>query len=304
MQRLADRISAVFAPVVIAVAIMTLAGWLAAGQPAGAAFSAAVAVLIIACPCAMGLATPTALLVGTGRGGQLGILIKGPEVLESTRAVAACAARDEAAGQTVVFAGWDGAVRGVLAVADMIRPTSAEAVRRLDAMGLRPVLLTGDNDRAARAVADAAGIGDVIAGVLPAGKVEAVRRLQQAGRVVAMAGNGVNDAAALAQADLGLAHHRSSWIPWFATSRTSGDLALRLFKLLFLCTRLLRQRCSSGRAAAPRCLAQACGRGSHAAACLSRASASRRASPGVSPVQVPFPAPGEAPMSWLTRWAG
>jgi len=316
VQRLADRISAVFVPAVIAVAIMTLAGWLAAGQSAGAAFSAAVAVLIIACPCAMGLATPTALLVGTGRGAQLGIVIKGPEVLESTRAVdtivldktgtvttgkmsladvaaapgvdpgellrlaaavedasehpvgaaivagaaerlrdapgweklpavesfgsargpgvsgvasghavalgrrdwlesqwalqvpanlAACAARAEAAGQTVVFAGWDGAVRGVLAVADMIRPTSAEAVRRLRAMGLRPVLLTGDNDRAARAVADAAGIGDVIAGVLPAGKVEAVRRLQQAGRVVAMAGDGVNDAAALAQADLGLA---------------------------------------------------------------------------------------------------
>ena len=316
VQRLADRISAVFVPVVIAVAIMTLAGWLAAGQPAGAAFSAAVAVLIIACPCAMGLATPTALLVGTGRGAQISIVIKGPEVLESTRAVdtivldktgtvttgtmsladvaaapgvdpgellrlaaavedasehpvgaaivagaaerlrdapgggkppavegfasarglgvsgvasghavalgrrdwlesqwslqvpanlAAYAARAEAAGQTVVFAGWDGAVRGVLAVADMIRPTSAEAVRRLRAMGLRPVLLTGDNDRAARAVADAAGIGDVIAGVLPAGKVEAVRRLQQAGRVVAMAGDGVNDAAALAQADLGLA---------------------------------------------------------------------------------------------------
>jgi Cu+-exporting ATPase len=316
VQRLADRISAVFVPAVIAVAAGTLIAWLAAGQGAGAAFSAAVAVLIVACPCAMGLATPTALLVGTGRGAQLGIVIKGPEVLESTRAVdtivldktgtvttglmslanvaaapgvdfgellrlaaavedasehpvgaaiaagaaerlrdapgggtlpavesfasaqglgvwgvagghavalgrrdwlesqwalqvpaclAARAADAEAAGQTVVFAGWDGAVRGVLAVADTIRPTSAQAVRRLRAMGLRPVLLTGDNEAAARSVAAAVGIDEVIAGVLPAGKVEVIRRLQQAGRVVAMAGDGVNDAAALAQADLGLA---------------------------------------------------------------------------------------------------
>ena len=316
VQRLADRVSAVFVPVVIAVAVVTLAAWLAAGQPAGAAFTAAVAVLIVACPCAMGLATPTAILVGTGRGAQLGILIKGPEVLESTRAVdtivldktgtvttgrmsladvaaapgvdagellrlagavedasehpigaaiaagaaerlreaprgrklpavesfasarglgvsgvagghavalgrkdwlesqwalrvpaglAARAADAEAAGQTVVFAAWDGQVRGVLMVADTIRPTSAEAVRRLRGLGLRPVLLTGDNDRAARFVAAAVGIGEVIAGVLPAGKVEAVRRLQDEGRVVAMAGDGVNDAAALAQADLGLA---------------------------------------------------------------------------------------------------
>ena len=316
VQRLADRVSAVFVPAVIAVAVVTLAGWLAAGQPAGAAFTAAVAVLIVACPCAMGLATPTAILVGTGRGAQLGILIKGPEVLESTRAVdtivldktgtvttgkmsladaaaapgvdagellrlagavedasehpigaaiaagarerlrddprgpelpavesfasarglgvsgvadghavalgrkdwlesqwalqvppdtAARAADAEAAGQTVVFAAWDGPVRGALVVADTIRPTSAEAVRRLRGMGLRPVLLTGDNERAARSVAEAVGIGEVIAGVLPAGKVEAVRRLQDAGRVVAMAGDGVNDAAALAQADLGLA---------------------------------------------------------------------------------------------------
>ena len=316
VQRLADRVSAVFVPAVIAVAVVTLAGWLAAGQPAGAAFTAAVAVLIVACPCAMGLATPTAILVGTGRGAQLGILIKGPEVLESTRAVdtivldktgtvttgkmsladaaaapgvdagellrlagavedasehpigaaiaagarerlrddprgpelpavesfasarglgvsgvadghavalgrkdwlesqwalqippdtAARAADAEAVGQTVVFAAWDGAVRGALVVADTIRPTSAEAVRRLRGLGLSPVLLTGDNERAARSVAEAAGIGEVIAGVLPAGKVEAVRRLQDAGRVVAMAGDGVNDAAALAQADLGLA---------------------------------------------------------------------------------------------------
>jgi P-type Cu+ transporter len=311
VQRLADRISAVFVPVVLGVAIVTLIGWLAAGQPAGAAFTAAVAVLIIACPCAMGLATPTALLVGTGRGAQLGILIKGPEVLESTRtidtvvldktgtittgrmnlldvssapgeeaadilrlagaveeasghpiaAAIAAGARDrlgaglpsvesftshqglgvsgvvgghtvaagrrdwierewaqpipamlatratdaEAAGQTAVFAGWDGQVRGVLVVADMIKPTSAEAVARLRGMGLSPVLLTGDNARAAQAVGDRVGIGEIIAGVLPAGKVGAVRRLQEAGRVVAMAGDGINDAAALAQADLGLA---------------------------------------------------------------------------------------------------
>jgi Cu+-exporting ATPase len=315
VQRLADRISAVFVPIVIAVAVVTLAGWLAAGQPATAAFTAAVAVLIVACPCAMGLATPTAILVGTGRGAQLGILISGPEVLESTRAVdtivldktgtittgkmsladvaaapgvdvsellrlaaavedasehpvgaaivagarermrdvpggklpgvesfasvrglgvsgvadghavalgrpgwletqwalqvpaelAARAASAEAAGQTVVFAAWDGQVRGVLMVADTIKPTSAEAVARLRGMGLRPVLLTGDNDRAARFVADAVGIGEVIAGVLPAGKADMVRQLQDGGRVVAMAGDGVNDAAALAQADLGLA---------------------------------------------------------------------------------------------------
>jgi len=316
VQRLADRVSAVFVPVVIGVAVITLAGWLAAGQGAGAAIAAAVAVLIIACPCAMGLATPTAILVGTGRGAQLGIVIKGPEVLESTRAVdtivldktgtvttgdmsladvsaapgtdpaellrlagavedasehpiaaaiaaaararldgglldgglpgvaeftshqglgvtgmvdghavavgrpgwvesegalavpaglAARASAAEAAGQTVVFADWDGQVRGLLAVADTIKPTSAEAVRRLRGMGLRPVLLTGDNERAARAVAAQAGIGEVVAGVLPAGKVDAIRRLQEEGRVVAMAGDGVNDAAALAQADLGLA---------------------------------------------------------------------------------------------------
>ena len=311
VQRLADRISAVFVPAVIGIAIATLAGWLAAGQGAGAAFTAAAAVLIIACPCAMGLATPTAILVGTGRGAQLGIVIKGPEMLESTRKIdtivldktgtvttgqmslvdvatapgtdpadvlrragavedasehpvaaaiaagardrlgtalpgvdqfashqglgvsgvvdghavlvgragwlqldrdlpvpaplAARAAEAEAAGQTAVFAGWDGQVRGVLVVADTIKPTSAEAVRRLRGMGLRPVLLTGDNERAARAVAAAVGIDEVIAGVRPAGKVNAVKHLQDAGRVVAMAGDGVNDAAALAQADLGLA---------------------------------------------------------------------------------------------------
>ena len=311
VQRLADRISAVFVPVVLAVTVVTLIGWLAAGQPAQAAFTAAVAVLIIACPCAMGLATPTAILVGTGRGAQLGIVISGPEVLESTQAIdtivldktgtvttgrmtlvdvaaapgedadellrragavedasehpvaaaiaagarerlraplpavqdfantqglgvsgvvggqavrlgragwlesewgmtvpaslATRAARAEAVGQTAVFACWDGQVRGALVVADTVKPTSAAAVARLRGMGLSPVLLTGDSERAARFAADAAGIGEVIAGVLPAGKVDAVKKLQDAGRVVAMVGDGVNDAAALAQADLGLA---------------------------------------------------------------------------------------------------
>jgi P-type Cu+ transporter len=309
VQRLADRISAVFVPVVLLIATLTLIGWLAAGRPAAAAFTAAVAVLIIACPCAMGLATPTAIVTGTGRGAQLGIVIKGPEVLESTRRVdtivldktgtlttgkmilaeraaaprqdeaellrlvaalesasehpvaqaiaaalpspatlppvtgftstpglgvsgevagrtvvagradwltdswsmtvpeplAARASGAEAAGRTVIFAGWDGQVRGVFVVADTLKPTSAAAVRRLRALGLRPVLLTGDNVRAAADVAAAAGISEVIAGVLPAGKVDAVKQLQDAGHVVAMAGDGVNDAAALAQADLGLA---------------------------------------------------------------------------------------------------
>ncbi len=315
-QRLADRVSAVFVPVVLVIALVTLAGWLATGAGPAAAFTAAVAVLIIACPCAMGLATPTAILVGTGRGAQLGILIKGPEALESTRTVqvivldktgtvttgtmaltdavagpgtraaqllrlagaaedgsthpiavaitagarrqltdglteavlppaedftsyhglgvtavvdghavavgragwladqwslpvpgplAARAGEAEAAGQTAVFAAWDGAVRGVLVVADTVKPTSAAAVARLRRMGLRPVLLTGDNERAARAVAAQVGIDDVIAGVLPEGKATAIKELQAAGQVVAMAGDGVNDAAALAQADLGLA---------------------------------------------------------------------------------------------------
>jgi len=311
VQRLADRISAVFVPSVIGMALVTLAAWLAAGHSAGAAFTAAVAVLIIACPCAMGLATPTAILVGTGRGAQLGILIKGPEVLERTKAIdtivldktgtittgrmalvdvtaasgmqpddvlrlagavedasehpvaaaiaagarerlgaalpaaeefashdglgvsgiadghavavgragwlerewalavpaelADRAAAAETAGQTAVFAAWDGQVRGVLAVADTIKPTSPEAIAKLRRMGLRPVLLTGDNERAARAIAGQAGIEEVIAGVLPAEKVDAIKQLQDAGRVVAMAGDGVNDAAALVQADLGLA---------------------------------------------------------------------------------------------------
>ncbi|GAB3149933.1 heavy metal translocating P-type ATPase [Amycolatopsis stemonae] len=283
VQRLADRVSAVFVPIVIALAVATLAFWLGAGATPSAAFTAAVAVLIIACPCALGLATPTALLVGTGRGAQLGILIKGPEVLESTRRVdtvvldktgtvttgkmtlvdgdgevlrlagaveaasehpvaraIAEAARErfgelpsvadfrstpgvgvsgvvegrevvvgradasEAAVTTVAVA-WNGEVRGTLAVADTVKPTSAEAVRRLRGLGLTPILLTGDHTAVARAVAAEVGIEHVVAEVLPRDKADVVRRLQEDGKVVAMVGDGVNDAAALARADLGLA---------------------------------------------------------------------------------------------------
>ncbi|MEV7104071.1 heavy metal translocating P-type ATPase [Streptomyces atroolivaceus] len=308
-QRLADRISAVFVPVVIGLALATLGFWLGSGAGPAAAFTAAVAVLIIACPCALGLATPTALLVGTGRGAQLGILIKGPEVLETTRradtilldktgtvttgrmtllkvhtagsadetevlrlagalenssehpvarAVAEGAAgtvgelptpedflnvpglgvqgvveghtvlvgrekllaeraiglpdelvtaKDAAEkdGRTVIAVAWDGEARAVLEVADTVKETSAEAVRRLRALGLSPVLLTGDNRAVAASVAAQVGIDEVIAEVMPEDKVAVVMKLQAEGRSVAMVGDGVNDAAALAQADLGLA---------------------------------------------------------------------------------------------------
>ena len=307
-QRLADRISGVFVPIVIAIAVGALGFWLGTGQSASMALTAAVSVLIIACPCALGLATPTALLVGTGRGAQLGILIKGPEALESTRTVdtvvldktgtvttgvmklqAVHAAADETEtdvlamagaleaasehpiaraiaqaaqhrgtlaaveqfvnvpglgvqgmvddravvagrpvlledwamplpdalraefdeaqrrGQTAIAVGWDGAARGVLVVSDEIKPTSADAVARLKRLGLRPIMLTGDNEPAARFIADQVGIDEVIAEVLPEQKVDAVRRLQGEGRSVAMVGDGVNDAAALAQSDLGIA---------------------------------------------------------------------------------------------------
>jgi Cu+-exporting ATPase len=311
VQRLADRVSAIFVPIVLVLALLTLVGWLATGHDSTEAFTAAVAVLIIACPCALGLATPTALLVGTGRGAQLGILIRGPEVLESTqrvdtivldktgtvttgrmalagvtvvegvdedealrlvgaleaasehpigRAIAAAAAERtgalaavesfanraglgvegvvdghavvagrpslmadwglilprtlvraradaQAAGQTAILAGWDGAATALFAVADTVKPTSAAAVAGLRELGLRPVLLTGDNTAAAQSVAAAVGVDPdaVIAEVLPEDKVDTVRRLQADGHVVAMVGDGVNDAAALAQADLGLA---------------------------------------------------------------------------------------------------
>ncbi|MCE7481951.1 heavy metal translocating P-type ATPase [Microbacterium profundi] len=314
VQRLADRISGVFVPIVIGIAVVTLAGWLIAGFPAAAAFTAAVAVLVIACPCALGLATPTALLVGTGRGAQMGILIKGPEVLESTRkvdtvvldktgtvttgrmalvdvapepgtdadellrlagaledasehpiaqaiakaatarvgaaqvgtlpsvesfanlegrgvqgvvdghsvivgreslladwglalspAVAEAKAAAENDGQTVVAVAWDGAARGILIVADTVKPTSAEAIAQLKKLGLHPILLTGDNEAVARRIAADVGIDEVIAEVLPKDKVDVVARLQREGKVVAMVGDGVNDAPALVQADLGLA---------------------------------------------------------------------------------------------------
>ena len=309
VQRLADRISGIFVPIVIVVAFITLGAWLGGGFPVAAAFTAAVAVLVIACPCALGLATPTALLVGTGRGAQMGVLIKGPEVLESTRKVdtvvldktgtvtsgkmtltdvitepgvdrtellrfagaledssehpiaqaiakgatqevgqlptpedfanvegkgvqgivegtpvvvgreslladwsqklspevAQAKAQAEGEGKTVVAIGWDGAARGILVVADTVKPTSAEAIRGLKEIGLTPVLLTGDNEAVARQIAAEVGIEEVIAEVLPKDKVDVVTRLQGEGKIVAMVGDGVNDAPALAQADLGLA---------------------------------------------------------------------------------------------------
>jgi P-type Cu+ transporter len=324
VQRLADRVSAVFVPAVAALALATLVGWLVAGQGAGDAVSAAVAVLIIACPCALGLATPTALMVGTARGAQLGLLIRGPEVLESTRevdtvlldktgtvttgrmslvevvaedrgealqlvgaledasehpvgqAIARAALAEfgllpavhdfvatpgagvagevggrrvaagraaflgapvpavleaarraaEERGATAVLAAWDDEVRAVLVVADTVKPGSADAVAALRALGLTPVLLTGDNRATAEAVAAAVGIDEVVAEVLPADKAQAVSRLQADGHVVAVAGDGVNDAPALAQADLGLAVGSGADVAIEASDLTmvSGDL--------------------------------------------------------------------------------
>jgi P-type Cu+ transporter len=296
VQRLADRVSAVFVPVVIGISLATLAGWLlATGDPA-AAFTAAVAVLIIACPCALGLATPTALMVGTGRGAQLGILIRGPEILERTRALTtvvldktgtvtegrmrfvenglppemlrlAGAVEDasehpvaravaEAArarfgklppveefralpgrGAVGVVEGRrveiergavvvDGERVGQLVVEDTVKPTSAEAVAELQALGLVPVLLTGDDESTARRVAAEVGIERVLAAVLPAGKAAEVRRLQEAGEVVAVVGDGINDAPALAQADLGIAIGTGTDVAIEASDLTlvSGDL--------------------------------------------------------------------------------
>ena len=301
VQRLADRVSAVFVPTALGIAGVTLIGWLVAGRPASEAFTAAVAVLIIACPCALGLATPTAIMVGTGRGASLGVIIKGGEVLEATRQVnhlvvdktgtvtegrmelvsvtaalgtdrsevlqraasvesrsehpvgeaivaaapdiqpvsgfqnlpglgvratidsvevvvgriqlfdevhedlLAAMAEAEDTGGTAVLAGWDGTARGVLVVADRIRPTSAEAVAAFRDLGLDVTLLTGDNARTAQAVASAVGIDRVVAEVMPEDKDAEIQRLQAEGQVVAMVGDGINDAPALARSDLGIA---------------------------------------------------------------------------------------------------
>jgi Cu+-exporting ATPase len=330
VQRLADRVSVVFVPVVIVLSVLTLAGWLAFGTTTTAAFTAAVAVIVIACPCALGLATPTALMVGTGRGAQLGIVIKGPEVLEQTRQVtsivldktgtitegkmaiaelvpadgvseeellrlaasaedasehpiaraiaeqgrerlgtlpvaehflaragrgieavvnghvvvigqpsflndsgvtlprtlAAEAERLEANGSTVVVVAWDHESRGLIAVADRVKTTSRQAISQLRALGLYPVLLTGDNERTARSVAAEVGIDRVLANVLPEDKVAEITRLQAAGEVVAMVGDGVNDAPALAKADLGISIGTGTDVAIEASDLTlvSGDL--------------------------------------------------------------------------------
>ena len=304
VQRLADRVSGIFVPVVIVIAILTGVAWAIAGAGAMAAITTAVAVLIIACPCALGLATPTALLVGSGRGAELGILISGPEILESTRlvdtivldktgtlttgvmsvanvvpldgtdpaqlrdvvaavesgsehpigraiaaqgsplastnfaavpgrgvtaqvgdlsvqagslalledhgvgvpgALSEAAAAESAIGRSIVLVAWDGQARGLVSVADTPKPTAAKAIAAYLALGLRPVLLSGDSTAAAQHLAAQLGITDVVAEVSPADKVAKIRELQAAGATVAMVGDGVNDAAALAQADLGIA---------------------------------------------------------------------------------------------------
>jgi P-type Cu+ transporter len=348
VQRLADRVSLVFVPAVIGVSAATLGIWLLLGESATDAFTAAVAVLIIACPCALGLATPTALMVGTGRGAQLGLLIRGPEVLESTRRVdtvvldktgtvtagrmslvgvtvadgvgrddalrlagalenasehpiaraiakaaggesplgaveefanleglgaegsvdgrrvvvgrpallaergmtlspelAAARAAAEGLGQTAVAAAWDGRASAIFVVADTVKPTSAEAVASLEELGLRPLLLTGDNETTARAVAAEVGVDEVIAEVLPGDKADVVRRLQADGHVVAVVGDGVNDAPALAQADLGLAIGTGTDVAIEASDLTlvSGDLraAPRAIRLSRATLRTIKQ---------------------------------------------------------------